>query len=77
MRCRPEDMWDVPYAGMVSECADTSWMCVQGYYKCNHQTLSPETLGLLCNKLKKRAEAHMLLHWSKWGEQIKLPILAQ
>lgn len=39
--------------------------------------LSPETLGLLCSKLKKRAEAQMLFHWLKWGEQIKVPILAQ
>jgi len=39
--------------------------------------LSPETLGLICSKLKNRAEAHMLFHWSKWGEQIKVPFLAQ
>lgn len=63
--------------GMVRECTDTSWTCVQVYYKCSHQMLSPETPRLLCSKLKKRAEAHMLFHWSKWGEQIKVPILAQ
>lgn len=64
-----------PHTGVVSKCADTSWTSVQVSYKCHHQMLSPETLGLLGSKLK-RADARMLFHWSKWGEQIKVPILA-